>query len=157
MITLHITHHGQPEVLHVTEDEVITFPQGLVGCASWRRFVLLSDDEAPGLHVLAGVDDPAIQLFVTDPLLVDPAYRAAINPDELRSVGLARPEDGVLLCILTMHNAAPHVTANLLGPLVLNPAARRGIQLVLLDSPYTTRHPLPLTDSMEGEATACSY
>jgi len=49
------------------------------------------------------------------------------------------------------------VTANLLGPLVLNPAARLGIQLVLVDSPYSTRHPLPMAGGAEGEASPCSY
>jgi hypothetical protein len=52
VITLNVNYTGQPEEIQVAEDDVITFPRGLVGCADWRRFVLLSDDEAPGLHIL---------------------------------------------------------------------------------------------------------
>jgi flagellar assembly factor FliW len=155
VLTVHLTHHGMPTTLAVSDDEVISFPLGLVGCAHWRRFVLLSDDEAPGLHILSCLDEPGVQFFVTDPQLVEPAYRAAIAPSDLRVIGLARADDAVLLCILTPHQAPPRVTANLLGPLVVNPAARLGVQLVPLDSPYTTRHPLTVTDSSDSEAAAC--
>lgn len=157
MITLEVNYTGTPETLHIAEEEIITFPQGLVGCADWRRFVLLSDDEAPGLHILHCLDDPDIHFLVTDPMLVEPAYRAAISADELRRIGLSRPEDAVLLCILTTHTNPMRVTANLLGPLVLNPAARLGIQLVLVDSPYSTRHPLSPVGAAEGEGTPCSF
>jgi flagellar assembly factor FliW len=34
------------------------------------------------------------------------------------------------------------ITANLLGPLVINPRTRRGRQLVLTESGYSTRHPV---------------
>jgi flagellar assembly factor FliW len=152
---VHVNYTGQPEELTVAEAEVITFPHGLVGCADWRRFVLLSEEEAPGLHILQSLDEPRIHFLVTDPALVEPAYRATIDAHELDYLGLARPEDGVLLCILTARGIPPQVTANLLGPLVLNPIARLGMQIILVDSPYTTKHPLPLTHSPEGEAAEC--
>lgn len=156
MITLQINYTGQPQHLLISEDEVITFPRGLVGCAEWRRFVLLSDEENQGLHILQCLDDPAIHFFVTDPMLVDSAYRIMVSAEELRCLELTRLADAVLLCILTARTNPPRVTANLLGPLVLNPAARLGVQLVLADSPYTTQHPLPRASSAEGEALHAS-
>jgi len=155
MLTVHLTHQGRPTTMDVSDDEVILFPLGLVGCADWRRFVLFSDDQAPGLHILSCLDEPGVQFFVADPLLVEPAYRAAIAPSDLSVIGMQRADDAVLLCILTTREAPPRVTANLLGPLVVNPAARLGVQLIQLDSPYTTRHPLSFVDTGENEAAAC--
>jgi hypothetical protein len=34
---------------------------------------------------------------------------------------------------------------------VLNPAARLGLQLVLIDSPYSTQYPLAAAQPSEGE------
>jgi flagellar assembly factor FliW len=155
MITLTVNYSGQPEELHITNEQIITFPGGLVGCADWRRFVLLSDEETANLHILQSLDEASIHFLVTDPLLVEPDYQATISPEELERLDLDRPEDGVVLCILTSRGDPPQVTANLLGPLVLNPVARLGTQLVLVDSPYSTRHPLPFTQSAEGEAVEC--
>lgn len=36
-------------------------------------------------------------------------------------------------------------------------AGQVGVQLVLIDSSYTTRHPLQLASATEGEAASCSY
>lgn len=156
VITLRVNYTGEPEELHITEDQIITFPRGLVGCGDWRRFVLLSDDETPGLHILQSLDEPDIHLLVTDPFLVEPTYAPRIAPDDLRRLNLTRPEDGTILCILTVRGEPPRATANLLGPLVINPAARLGAQLVLVDSPYATQHLIPLMTNAEGEAAPCS-
>ena len=157
MLQLTINQDTLPETIEITDDEIITFPNGLVGCAAWRRFVLLSDDEIPGLHTFYCLDDSRISFLVTDPFLVEPAYRAAISPTDLGRIGLDQPEDAVLLCILTTHTDPVRITANLLGPLILNPRAQLGVQLVLIDSSYTTRHPLQLASATEGEAASCSY
>jgi flagellar assembly factor FliW len=137
----------------VTDDQIITFPSGLVGCADWRRFVLLSDDEAPALHVLQSLDEPAISFLVTGPVLVEPDYRVAIGAPELTRLGLTRPDEAVVLCILTARGDPPRITANLMGPIVINPATRLAVQLVLADSPYGTQHPLVLAGDDSASAS----
>ena len=40
-------------------DAAIFFPDGLVGCPDWKRFVLLvEEDEAPPVAVLRSIDFP---------------------------------------------------------------------------------------------------
>jgi flagellar assembly factor FliW len=157
MLTLHVSYGGQAEELEVAEEDVLTFPNGLVGCNEWRRFVLLSEEEVPGLHILQSLDEPLIHFLVTDPRLIEPTYAPTINVAELRRLGLAGSEAATLLCILTTHGHPPHVTANLLGPLVINLANRTGVQVVLLDAAYSTRHQLAEQTQPTGEAVTCSY
>ncbi|MBI4795587.1 MAG: flagellar assembly protein FliW, partial [Deltaproteobacteria bacterium] len=48
-----------------------------------------------------------------------------------------------LLVILTIPQGLPQdMTANLMGPLLINLANRRGKQLVLESSPYSHKHPV---------------
>jgi flagellar assembly factor FliW len=112
-------------------DVSIVFPDGLVGCPDWKRFALLVDDEEEmPVAVLKSVDHPDVELLVTDPTLLDPEY--------MTHLGI---EHGAVYCTLTVGEDG-WITANLLGPLVIDPASRQGRQIVLTDSRYSSRHPV---------------
>jgi flagellar assembly factor FliW len=127
-------------------DPTIVFPTGLVGCETWKRFVLLVDDEQDlPVAVLRCLDHPDVDLMVTDPSLALADYRVVLSAEDRNSIQLADGDAAQLYCTLTV-NEDGWVTANLLGPLVINPRTRRGKQLVLADSVYTTRHPVARLD-----------
>ena len=123
------------------DDPTIVFPHGLVGCEAWKRFILLADDQALPVATLQSLDEPGVTLLVTDPALVLPGYSARLSADDRATLGLDRTSQPLLYCTLSV-GADGWLTANLLGPLAINPATRRGKQLVLADSPYSTRHPV---------------
>ncbi len=130
----------------VTTDDVlreaptVVFPEGLVGCADWKSFVLLTDDDnnAP-VACLQSVDHADVRFVVTDPRLIEPTYAPVLSDDDRASLELDASDTLVMYCTLTVHNDGL-ITANLLGPLVINARTRRGRQVVLTDSGYTTRH-----------------
>jgi len=132
------------ELLPAAEDHAIVFPDGLVGCQDWKRFVLMVDDDTDGavpVAVLQSLDDTNISLFVIDPKLLDSAYQAHLTSADRSELGLQDDQEPILYCTLTVGQDA-WLTANLLGPLVVNPATRRGKQVVLTDSGYSTRQPV---------------
>ena len=121
------------------DDAAIVFPDGLVGCPDWKRFVLLVDEEEDlPVAVLRSLDDPFVELLVTDPTLVEPRYRSQLP---LNAMGETDP---AVYCTLTIGEDG-WITANLMGPLVIDPLTRQGRQLVLADSSFSTRHPVAQT------------
>ena len=123
-------------------DPTIVFPHGLIGCEAWKRFVLLVDEEEDlPVAVLRCLDQPDIELMVTDPSLALSDYLVELSPEDRNSIGLTETDEPQVFCTLSIAQDG-WVTANLLGPLVINPRSRRGKQLVLSDSPYSTRHPV---------------
>ena len=123
-------------------DHALVFPDGLVGCPDWRRFVLMTaEDEELPVASLVSLDDPAVELMVTDPRLVLPDYVLKLSVEDRASIGLQAEMQPAVYCTLTLA-ADGLITANLLGPLVVNPRTREGRQFVLTDSGYTTRHPV---------------
>jgi flagellar assembly factor FliW len=121
-------------------DHALVFPDGLVGCPDWRRFVLLVDaEEDLPVATLASLDDAAIQLMVTDPRLIDPAYGVALTDQDRGWLELSAETEPIVYCTVSLSTDG-EITANLLGPLVINPTNRRGRQLVLAESAYSTRH-----------------
>ena len=129
----------------------IVFPEGLVGCPEWQRFVQVvdADDKLP-VAILQCLDDTAVQLLVTHPTLVEPDYVAPLSSRDRAELGLATGAEPVVYCTLSVH-ADGSISANLLGPLVVNPVTRRGLQLVLADSAYSTRHPVAHLPLPEGQ------
>src|SRR4051812_33720762 len=121
-------------------EAVITFPSGLVGQPNWKHFVLLtSEDEGP-IGVLQSIDDQDLSLIVADPISVLPEYRVDLTSADRVSLGLDTDQQPVLLTTLSMHGE--QITTNLVGPIVINPRNRVAKQVVLSDSPYTTRFPV---------------
>jgi flagellar assembly factor FliW len=134
-----------------TTDSIIHFPEGLVGWANWKHFVLLTEhDEDLPIGILKSIDDPRVSLLVTDPRLVLPDYCADITSTERQNLGLQTQEQPVLYCTLTIGKSG-EITANLLGPLAVNARTREARQLVLADTQYSAQHPLGSLES-----AACS-
>jgi flagellar assembly factor FliW len=121
------------------DDAAIVFPDGLIGCPDWKRFVLLVDEEEElPVAVLRSLDDPQVELLVTDPALVAPEY---VSHLPMHAIGAGDP---AVYCTLSIGEDG-WITANLMGPLVIDPTTRQGRQVVLADSSYTTRHPVVQT------------
>jgi len=118
----------------------ISFAEGLIGCEDWRNFVLLEAEGAGPIKLLQSVDDPDVGFYVIDPYLIVGDYQLDVPPAASEMIGLDDWRDGLVLCMLVVREEAQLVTANLLGPLVINRANGRGVQLVLSGSNYDTRH-----------------
>ncbi|MEM0915288.1 MAG: flagellar assembly protein FliW [Planctomycetota bacterium] len=126
--------------IEVDDQRVIRFPKGLLGFPSYKHYVLLEAGEDAYFWWLQSVDQPDLAFVVTDPSLFVPTYRVPIREEQMNELGIDRPEDCQVFCIV---NKRDHVlTGNLQGPLVIHVERRTGEQLVLSDRRYTTKVPL---------------
>jgi flagellar assembly factor FliW len=134
--------------------DALFFPTGLVGCEDWKHFVLIENDEVElPLARLQSLDDARIALIVTSPNQIDPRYAAPVSVEDRAELDLGEGVEPVVYCTLSVGSDG-WLTANLLGPLVVNPASRRGKQLVLVESGYSTQHRVSRLTPEEG--TTCS-
>jgi flagellar assembly factor FliW len=123
-----------------TTTDSIIFPDGLVGCQDWKNFILMTDDgdEELPVAILQSLDDASVSLMVTDPRFLEPSFAPQLSAQDCADLGLDDASQTVVYC--TLSTADGWLTANLLGPLVLNPITRRGKQVVVVDSAYSTRY-----------------
>lgn len=121
-------------------DSLIVFPNGLVGQPDWTRFVLLTPEDDETIQVLQSVDDANLALMVTNPGQIIPHFNVPLSSDDRTLLDLGADEQPTLLCTISIHNNL--ITTNLVGPLVVNSRSGIGTQLVVVDSPYSTRHPV---------------
>jgi flagellar assembly factor FliW len=131
----------------VLTDPSVTFQDGLIGQPSWKRFVLIVEDaEELPVAMLQSLDDPDCTMLVADPKMVEPSYTVRLTPDDRAALALGKDGEPVLFCTLSV-SADGWISANLLGPLAINPVTRVGRQLVLTESAYTTSHSIAQVSS----------
>lgn len=115
--------------------DVLQIDGGLVGLPELRRFVLFETKPGSPFSWLQSLDEPSMAFLVADPGHYMPEYG-----DE---VARRCPEvgDAVVFTTATVPPGRPRdTTLNLSGPIVVDATTRRGRQMVLEDSAYTTRH-----------------
>jgi flagellar assembly factor FliW len=127
-------------VLEIDESSIIDVPDGLLGFDERRRFVLIPADEVGAYSWLHALDDPELAFLVVVPNFFFPDYAPELTDDEVEVLGLSDPDAAQVLCIVTISD--DQVTANLLGPLVLNVETKVARQVVLADQDFSVRTPL---------------
>ena len=126
--------------IRVPAGEVFSFPDGLLGFADKKRFVIVQEAAYEPFLWLQSADDPNLCFVVVDPTTFMEDYRIEIKPSEIESIDLASVEEARVLVIVVVRENPEDITANLQGPLVLNAKKGVGKQVVLLTDRYHTRH-----------------
>lgn len=126
--------------LEIEPSKVIDFPHGLPGFEDCRRFTLFHPEgEDPKYFILQSLDDAALAFFIADPARFGFSYEISLSDDEMKTLELSDPAGMAVAVILTKPDDEGPLTANLNAPLVLNLAARRGIQHVFAELKYAVR------------------
>lgn len=122
----------------------VNFPNGLIGCPRWNHFELRGDFTNEPAGLLISMEDPDRIFFVSPLENAAPGGLGRFNNEDsraLRRAGVGQRDDVIGLVTLNVDDDG-NLTANLLGPLVVDLTARTGEQLVLSDVTLSTRHRL---------------
>jgi flagellar assembly factor FliW len=117
----------------VDEAKVITMTGPILGFEQLEHYILIVPDEKKPFWWLQSVEDGAVAFVVANPFAVKPDYEPEIAGDIAQALGIERPEEAVVLCIVNIRKDPLKVTLNLRAPLVVNPVTKRGGQVVLED------------------------
>jgi len=124
---------------------VIHIPSGLLGFPEDKRYVLLEHKKGSPFLWFQSVDNSGLAFVLIDPLLVKPDYEIEIGPEDMGELELRdAPADVQTLVLVTITSGEKvELTANLLGPIVINTKKRLGKQIILGEGKYSLRHPFP--------------
>jgi flagellar assembly factor FliW len=124
----------------VDEEQLVHLSEGLLGFEGLHDFCLLAHAPGSAFHWLQSLTDPAIAFVVVNPFDFFPDYDFTLDDEVVRALHLQDVMDVAVLTLVTIRGS--EVTANLVGPVVINVRERCARQLVLSDSRYSTRHSL---------------
>jgi flagellar assembly factor FliW len=128
--------------LEVDDRTILTFPTGILGFPERTKYVILDHDTEAPFKWLHCVEQPDLAFVIIDPALFKPDYRISPSHDALTEIQATENQDLVIAVLLTIPSHDPAgITANLRGPLIMNPESRLCKQVVLSEE-CPTRYPL---------------
>jgi flagellar assembly factor FliW len=133
-----IVENNQLGKIEVEKDKVVIFPEGLIGFEDLKNFVIIDLEEYEPFQWLLCVDDPDITFPIISPIIVADPYEPEITREMAYNLGDFKDEELLIYCIVTIRPELKRVTANLLGPIIINQRSRLGHQVVLKDDEYST-------------------
>lgn len=129
----------------VEASRTLKFSQNLLGFPESNTYVVIEVEESPYIW-LQSVEEPDVAFLATSPFLFFPEYDLVLGDEEQSTLGVEDPSQVEVLALLTVHrsdeDALEQITANLLGPIIVNTESREALQLVLDNPTYSTREPL---------------
>ena len=147
MIKINTKRFGEMEF---SEESVVRVLGGLIGLGGLENYVIVRYQDDSPFYWLQCVDDPDLALVMVNPLVFKPDYAPSIPPGVAGELQAADPGELSLFVIVTIPPGNPKgLTANLLGPVAVNPGRRLARQLVLDDRLYSHRHPVMDDDAAE--------
>lgn len=130
-------------IVNVDEGSVLRVPGGIIGFSDQQRYVIIEHKPGSPFYWFQALDRPELAFVIIDPLLFKPDYEVPLSTALLGELQVEDPAEVSIYVIVTIPQGRPReMTANLIGPLVINTRARVARQIVLDDEAYSLRHPL---------------
>lgn len=125
--------------------KILFFPSGVPGLPpELTRFELLFLAPESPFYFLQSLQDENVGFILVNPFFFFPGYEFDLPEEEAEALGLSSPKEVAVFCIVNASRGLRSATVNLLAPVVVNVTTGEARQVVLADSRYGLRHPLPV-------------
>ena len=125
--------------LEVSDEQVLTFAEGIIGFPNEREFVLLPHNSSGFLAWLQSTSTPNLALPVVSAHAFGERYPDVALEPVAAALGMGEVNDDMALMVVLSAPQGQPATVNLLAPILVNVATRKGAQLILDGSRFTTR------------------
>lgn len=136
--------------LEYSEQDIFQFTNGLPGLEEHQSFLLIPMEEGIPFSYLQSVGEGSLSILVTNPFDYFQDYDFSVNEGTQYELQIEQPEDIEVWSAVTVTEDLSEATVNLLAPIIINSKKRLGKQVILHDSGYSIKHPLPLIPSEES-------
>jgi len=127
--------------IEVDDGQIIDFPEGILGFDFIKKFVILdSDDEGSPFKWMQAYNEKGLAFVIIRPSDFMDRYDLVISQSDYETVKAESAEELIVLAIVTIPDNPSDMTANLQGPIIINPVRRLGKQAISLNDRYTVRH-----------------
>lgn len=137
--------------VEVHDKQKVHFTEGLIGFEGVREYYMLDSKEGP-FYWLQAADEPDIAFLLVDPRVFMEDYELLVSESELLPLKLEKPEDRLDFAIVTVPDDPSMISANLMGPVVINRRTRVARQVISQKDTYGVKHYL-LEEMKQESAT----
>lgn len=120
----------------------VVFEKGLPGFENHKNFEINDIEENQKFKVVNSLDDKSVGFIAVSPFDIKKDYEIKLDADTINLLKIDKPEDVLLLNIVTLGKKLENSTVNLKAPLVMSVKNNLGAQLILQDDKYNIKEPL---------------
>jgi flagellar assembly factor FliW len=128
-------------VIEVQEEQILELPEGMIGFSDKKRYTVHEHKPGNMFKWFQSVEDGQLAFLVVEPKEFMPTYRPVMPKSDAAAIKLTKADDALLYVTVVVPKEAPaKMSANLLGPIVINAKLRLGRQVVLSAEDYSACH-----------------
>ena len=127
--------------IEINEPQIIDLPEGILGFDFIKKFIIMdAEDEGSPFKWMQAFDEKDLAFVIIRPLDFMEEYELVIAQNDLDTVKSDNIDELLVFAIVTIPENPRKMTANLQGPIIVNPVKRLGKQAISLSDRYTVRH-----------------
>jgi len=128
----------------IEKGKIIHMPYGMLGFPDTRQYVMFRHKPDSPFFWYQSIDDPALAFVITSPFFLASDYHVDVN-QVLNEMSWENPLDEhlELYVVVNIPKGSPEkMTANLVGPILINNRFHQAVQIVISDTSYSHKHPI---------------
>lgn len=138
--TMRVTPYNRLVSMAVHSENIFHFPEGLPAFEHVKEFIFLLQPDTKPFVFMHALKPNDLAFACIDPFIVYPEYRPQISEADRIFLHLDKPDDALILSIVTVRADATRTTTNLQGPIVINIQTSVGKQIICDNQNYPVRH-----------------
>ena len=123
----------------VAEEDVITFPEGMLGFSKINQYLLVERVDDALFLWLQALKKASVAFPLLEPQIFEHNYRVELADDDRRQLELDDFRHAKVFAIVTIPSDPTKMTANLKAPIVVNLKKRLAKQVILHQAEYPIR------------------
>jgi flagellar assembly factor FliW len=132
------------------EMSTVQFPQGIPGFQDLRDFVIQKHEEDSPFYLMQATDNEDIGFVLVNPFEVFRNYEFQLPDSAKELLEIDKMEQIAVYSLVTLRNPIEESTTNLLAPIVINSANKKGVQVVLMEEKLSIQEKLFAISQDEG-------
>ncbi len=127
--------------IQIENTDIIHFPEAIPGFPEEKEFVLIPLEEDSPFYYLQSIKTRELCLVAANPFTFFSDYEIKLTDEALEKLDIDREEPSIAIyTILTIPEDFKKTTANLLGPIIININNKKGLQFIIQNPDYNTKH-----------------
>lgn len=120
--------------------DIITIKGGIFGFQKFTKYIIMMIPEEEPFAWLQSVEKSSLAFVIIRPELFKKEYTLKVDNEVYTKLNVKNKEKLVSYAIVVVPENVQQMTANLQGPIVINPDTKIGCQAISLVPHYTVRH-----------------
>lgn len=128
--------------LKLSKEDIISFPEGLLGFSEFKKFVFINDPEDDVFMWLQSCDKKDVAFPVIEADFIIDSNDLNLSTQDCDKLGIQRSQEANFYCIVRVASEAAGMTANLKAPIAINRKDHVGYQFVLANQKLQVQYPV---------------